>query len=103
VQTLYAYMDTERWQAVLRSGAELAADELTTDELTTDPDRQLDEANRVRLIVAVPNRWPKCKPVPTARWVQAVDRRDGVTLWDSSELRVCSPPRGDLIGAPPRG
>jgi hypothetical protein len=39
-------MDTERWQAVLRTGAELAAD-----ELTTDLDRQLDECNRVRLMV----------------------------------------------------
>jgi hypothetical protein len=56
-------------------------------------------AYRVRLVVAVPNRWPTRKPVPTARWVHAVDRRDGVTLWDCGELRVCSPPRGDLIGA----
>ena len=85
MQTLYAYMDTERWQAVLLSGAELAAD-----ELTTDPDRQLDEGNRVRLAVAVPNRWPKRKPIPTAR--------DDVTLWDCRDLRVCSPPRSALIG-----
>jgi hypothetical protein len=92
MQTFYAYMDTERWQAILRTGAELAPD-----ELTTDPDRQLHEHNRVRLVVAVPNRWPKRKPVPTSRWVQAVDRCDGMTLWDRSELRVCSPPRGELI------
>ena len=47
MQTLYAYMDymdTERWQAILRTGAELAAD-----ELTTDPDRQFDDDTRVRL------------------------------------------------------
>jgi hypothetical protein len=94
VQTFYAYMDTERWQAILCSGAELAAD-----ELTTDPDRQLDEGNRVRLVVAVPNRWPTRKPVPTARWVQVVDRCDGVTLWDCRDLRVCSPPRSELLGA----
>jgi hypothetical protein len=85
-------MDTERWQDVLRSGAELAADELT--------DRQLGEDNRVRLVVAVPNRWPKRKQVPTSRWVQAVDRCDGMTLWDRSELRVGSPPRGELIAVP---
>ena len=96
MQTLYAYMDIERWQAVLRTGAELAPD-----ELTTNPDHQLDEDNPVCLTVAVPNRWPTRNPVPTARWVHAVDRRDGVTLWDSSELRVCTPPRGDLVAAPP--
>ena len=49
MQTSYAYMNTERWQAILRTGAELAPD-----ELTTDPGRQLDEGNRVRLVVAVP-------------------------------------------------
>jgi hypothetical protein len=75
VQTFYAYMDTERWQAILCTGAELAAD-----ELTPDPGREVDEHSRVRLVVALPNRWPKRKPVPTARWVQAVDRRDDVTL-----------------------
>jgi hypothetical protein len=58
VQNLYAYMDTGRWQTILRVGAELAPD-----ELTSDPNRQLDEDNRVRVAVAVPNRWPKRKPV----------------------------------------
>jgi hypothetical protein len=70
VQTFYAYMDTERWQAVLRTGAELAPD-----ELTTDPDRQLNDHTRVRLGLAVPNRCPKRKPVSMARWMQAIDRR----------------------------
>jgi hypothetical protein len=93
VRKLHAYTSFEQWPAMCESG------EVPVDELTTDPDRQLDEHNRVRLVVAVPNRWPKRKPVPTARWVQAVDRRDGATLWDCRHLRVCSPPRSELFGA----
>jgi hypothetical protein len=57
-------------------------------------------AYRVRLVVAVPNRWPKRKPVPTARWVQAVDRRDGQTVWTDTDILVCTPRRGELIGEP---
>jgi hypothetical protein len=93
VRKLHAYTSFEQWPAMCESG------EVPVDELTTDPDRQLDEGNRVRLVVAVPNRWPKRKAVPTARWVQAVDRCDGVTLWDCRDLRVCSPPRSELLGA----
>lgn len=93
MRKLHAYTSFEQWPAMCESG------EVPVDELTTDPDRQLDDNNRVRLVVAVPIRWPKRRPVPTARWVQAVDRRDGVTLWDGSELRVCSPPRDALIKA----
>ena len=98
MRTLHAYTSLEGSHALLRSGAELAAD-----ELTTEPDLQRDDDYRVRLAIAVPNRWPKRRPVPTARWVRAVDRRDGATLWDGGDLRVCSPPRGAVINTADRG
>jgi hypothetical protein len=75
--------------------------EQAADELTNDPDRQLGKETRVRVAVRLPNRWPAHKAVPLARWADAVDRRDGVTLWDDSDILVCSPPRGEFIGAPP--
>jgi len=63
---------------VLRDIAE--AGEVPVDELTTDADCPLVDASRVRLAVALPNRWPSRKPVPVKRWVQAIDRCDGATL-----------------------
>jgi hypothetical protein len=86
-------MSTERWRALFDSRGELAVA-----ELTDDPDCPLDDDMRVRVEVRLPNRWPSRKPAPLARWVEAVDRRDGAILW-LPELLVCTPPRSALIAS----
>lgn len=91
----YYYTSYERWPAVRELG------DVPLAELTTDADRPLADDTGVRLVVELPNRWPSNKPVPVERWVEAIDRPDGATLWDEDNLRPCAVPRWALIKPPP--